>query len=375
MLRTISIKLATTNEHTDKLGQLQKAFNRACNTIVLISMKNRCWNQVDLHKLSYYTIRNETAKENSKLGSQMVCNAIKAVCNTYKALKISKKTPMPHIAFRSDASVHFDKRTYSFRNNNLYLYTLAGRVSLPMTLGDFQQDYLLKGNPREAELIHKRGVWFFNLILEFPEIELSLQSKKILGVDLGENNLAATSSGKLLGGKRLRHERDSALALRGKLQSNGSKSSKQLLKKISGKEARHVKHINHCISKQIIDEAITSGCDTIAMESLTNIRLRIKAGKRVRSRLHRWSWAQLQKFIEYKGKAAGLKIIFVNPAYTSQMCSDCGAIGTRNKHRFLCKICGIQRHSDLNASRNIRRIAASADAAMGTIGYPKVATA
>ena len=81
-----------------------------------------------------------------------------------------------------------------------------------------------------------------------------------------------------------------------RLQANGTKSSKQFLVKVSGKENRHVKHVNHEISKAIIQEALASGCDTIAMEDLTNIRKRIKARKRVRSRLHRWAWAHCCDF-------------------------------------------------------------------------------
>ncbi len=82
---------------------------------------------------------------------------------------------------------------------------------------------------------------------------------------------------------------------------------------------------------------------------------------------------QEKGFILYKAQAAGLKVVFVNSAYTSQLCSDCGSKGIRAKHRFICKKCGIQRHSDLNASRNIRRIAVSADAATGTVSCPYVA--
>jgi hypothetical protein len=40
-----------------------------------------------------------------------------------------------------------------------------------------------------------------------------ISSDKVLGVDLGKNILAATSSGKLFGGGKLRYERDRALAL------------------------------------------------------------------------------------------------------------------------------------------------------------------
>jgi putative transposase len=368
MLRTISIKLNTTYEQKTSLLQLQKQFNDACNSIVPIAIENRCWNRVALHHLTYYKVR-----ETTELGSQMVCNAIKTVCESFKVLKIKKTDSIPTINFKPHSSIHFDKRTYSLRKDTLSLYTLGGRIVIPMILGEFQQQYLDRGVPKEAELICKNNTWFFNLVLELSMVD-SILSENILGVDLGENNLAALSSGRLFGGGQLRHERDRALALRSRLQSNGSKSAKQLLKKISGKEARHMTQVNHEISKMIVREALDTDCGTIAMEDLTNIRKRIKANKRVRSRLHRWAWAQLQLFVEYKATAVGLKILFVNPAYTSQMCADCEQIGTRNKHRLICKICGIQRHSDLNASLNIRRIALSADNATGAVSRPHVAT-
>ncbi len=194
---------------------------------------------------------------------------------------------------------------------------------------------------------------------------------KVLAVDLGENNLATTSEGKIFKGLQLRHERDKYVALRSRLLFNGSPSAMQRLRGISGKEALHVKHVNHVISKEIVETAAALGCDTIAMEDLTNIRKRIKAGKRVRFRLHSWPWAQLQAFIEYKARAKGINVVYVNPAYTSKTYADCGAIGSRSKHRFTCKICGIRRHSDLNASQNIRRIAMSAGVATGTVNYPQ----
>ncbi len=41
--------------------------------------------------------------------------------------------------------------------------------------------------------------------------------------------------------------------------------------------------------------------------------------------------------------------------------------------RLVCKNCGIQRHSDLNARRNICRIALSANTATGSVNLPDVA--
>ena len=96
-----------------------------------------------------------------------------------------------------------------------------------------------------------------------------------MGVDAGENNLAAHSLGRVFGGERLRDKRDRYLALRRRLQSNGSQSAKQKLRQVSGKEMRRVKHINHETSKAIVQAAIDAGIAKITMEDLTHIRERI----------------------------------------------------------------------------------------------------
>src|SRR5579885_3592151 len=126
-----------------------------------------------------------------------------------------------------------------------------------------------------------------------------------MAVDFGENNLAATSTGKVFGGGMLRFARDQYLALRGRIQSNGTQKSKQLLRKVSGREKRHVRHVNHEVSKKIIEEALQNDVGTIVMEELTNIRRRIQGGKRIRSRLHRWAFNQMRTFVEYKVQACG----------------------------------------------------------------------
>ena len=83
-----------------------------------------------------------------------------------------------------------------------------------MIMGDYQRDRLKQGVPREAELINKKGIWFFHLILELPDVlpiallHTSKAYDKILGVDLGENVLAALSSGKFFGGGTICHKRD-----------------------------------------------------------------------------------------------------------------------------------------------------------------------
>ncbi|MEV6841695.1 transposase, partial [Streptomyces sp. NPDC051133] len=48
--------------------------------------------------------------------------------------------------------------------------------------------------------------------------------------------------------------------------------------------------------------------------------------------------------------------VFVDPAYTSQTCAECGHVDKRNRvgqGLFICPRCGVVAHADRNASRNI----------------------
>jgi IS605 OrfB family transposase len=369
MMRTASIRLSASPQQDAALRALQHAYADACNRLVPIVREKRVWNRVALHNLAYSMLR-----QNTPLGSQMCCNAIFSVCKAYKAQKalgrIRKDRPVPEIRL-DRASVHFDKRTYTIKDETVSLYTLDGRITVPMRLGEHQRRILESGQAKEAELVFRKDRWFLNLVVESGDAD-SVTSGPVVGVDVGENNLAAISLGKVFGGGRLRHERDRYLALRRRLQSNGSQSAKQKLRQVSGKEARRVKHINHETSKAIVAAAVAAGARKIVLEDLTHIRARIKAGKRMRARLHRWAWRQLQTFVEYKAKACGIAVEYVEPAYTSQTCSSCGGLGQRSKHRFECHHCGLRAHSDLNASRNLARIGSGAPLPRAVVNTPNV---
>lgn len=363
---TVSIKCKTTKAQDQILQTLRNTYMDVCNAIVPSVVSHRCWNRVALHHLVYHQIRKQFP-----LGSQMVCNALFAVCKAYKNKALTKDEEIPTIQFRKHRSIHFDKRTYKMKGTTLSLYTLEGRIQVEMKIGSFQQNYLSQGVFKEAELVCRKGIWYFNLVLDIPDAPLS-PNQKILGVDLGENVIAAISSGDIMDGGKIRYERDQFLAKRRRLQSNGSQSAKQLLKKISGKEARRMKQMNHQVSKKIVQEAMRQQAGVIVLEDLKNIRSRIKARKRVRTRLHRWSYFQLQTQVEYKALQKGLRVIYVNPAYSSQTCSHCGQLGVRLGNTFTCS-CGNQQHSDLNASRNLCRFAMSLDTATCAVNRTQVA--
>jgi IS605 OrfB family transposase len=361
--RTIAIKLSVLDLQSEAFCELQELFTAACNQVAAAALLEKERNRIRLHHLCYRSLRESLPQ----LGAQMCCTAIAKTSNALKAQKHPKL-----LLFKNGCSIHFDKRTYSLKNGILSLFTLRGRIRIPLEISAFHKGFLDFGTPKEAELVRRGKRWFFHLVLDLPDV-LPIETGNAMGVDLGENVLAATSTGKLFGGGPLRAHRDQFLGTRKRLQSNGSQSAKRRLRKISGREKRSVKHVNHCISKEIVQEAHRNGCSTIVMEDLKNIRERIRAGKKVRSRLHRWSFDQLRQFVEYKAAAQGIHVVYVNPAYTSKTCSCCVSLGVRLKHRFSCSNCGSLQHSDLNASRNILRLGRSADRSTGDVNRRHIA--
>ena len=137
--------------------------------------------------------------------------------------------------------------------------------------------------------------------------------------------------------------------------------AKRLLKKRSGRERRHARDVNHCISKALVSTAKDTDRG-IALENLTHIRSRITVeGKRQRRVLHSWAFFQLRAFIAYKAALAGVPVVYVTPAYTSQTCSHCGHCERANRRtqaKFLCVVCGFSAHADLNAACTIAHRAA-----------------
>ena len=124
-------------------------------------------------------------------------------------------------------------------------------------------------------------------------------------------------------------------------------------KKIKHKEKRKVKDLNHKISRELVNIAAQQGCG-IKMERLSDIRTTAAQSQSSRAPLHSRSFFELQQFIEYKAKLLGVPVAYVDPAYTSQQCSRCGRLGSRNGKDFRCA-CGHVDHADANASFNIAR--------------------
>jgi IS605 OrfB family transposase len=241
--------------------------------------------------------------------------------------------------------------TFNTEGKYVSLWTGEKRLKIPYLCSDEQAERL-RSQKGETDLVYVSGNFYLYCTYEIAPAELA-GYQQILGVDLGINNIAATSDGVIYSGKKLSTVRGRFLKLREKLQKKHSKSAVRLLKKRKRKESNFVRDTNHVISKAIVRKA-KGTCSAIALENLKGIRRTGTVRHECRHGLHTWSFFQLKQFITYKAELAGVAVIGVNPAYTSQRCFACGKVRKANRRGpvYKCK-CGYENNSDVNGALNI----------------------
>jgi IS605 OrfB family transposase len=358
MKQTVLVKLAPTPEQYGALLRTLQAFNAACNAVAEVAYAHRLANKIELQKLVYYDIRQQFG-----LSAQM---AIRAIAKTAEAYQRDKRIKP---SFRPHGAMVYDERICSFPTiDRVSLLTLDGRIELPFRFGAYAEGMLARKRG-QADLLYRSGRFYLAVTVDAPQPPPD-EVSDYLGVDLGIIMLAATSDGEFLNrstGPKHAHTNEVRARfsrLRQKLQKRGTKSSKRLLKKRSRRESRFIKDVNHCISKAIVQTAQGTRRG-IALEDLQGIRERAgkNGSKRRRRVLHSWAFAQLRAFIAYKAALAGVLVVYVDPASTSQTCSRCGhreRANRKSQAMFSCQNprCGFSAHADLNAAVNIGRRAA-----------------
>ncbi|WP_394325671.1 RNA-guided endonuclease InsQ/TnpB family protein [Thermococcus celericrescens] len=199
-----------------------------------------------------------------------------------------------------------------------------------------------------------KGV-FINVVFS-KEVEIR-EPEAFVGVDLNENNVTLSlPNGEFV--QIITHEREIRAGYflkRRKIQKKirAGKRRRELLEKYGERERNRLNDLYHKLTNKIVELAEKYG--GIALEDLTEIRDSIRYSAEVNGRLHRWSFRKLQSIIEYKAKLKGIRVVFVNPAYTSSLCPVCGGKLSPNGDRVLkCSNCGFEADRDVIGSWNVR---------------------
>ena len=361
LTRTICIKLDI-NGHDAVLQETQKHFNEAASWIASV-----CWDEgITNTNTAHHRVYGET-RSRFGLGAQLaVCSRAKAV-EAVKAARTQEKERKPYQKpitcpqFGPRGSVRYDARTYRLMSlDRVSLGTMQGRVICRLILGKRQHDMLIDPawTNGSADLVWRKGTYYLHITQSADRPQIA-ETSETIGIDLGIVNLATDSEGQTFTGAKVHEVRQRYHQRRQELQRVGTRSAKRRLKKLSGREKRFQKDINHKISKTLVRKAVVSR-KALALEDLTGIRERTTVRRENRYERHSWAFYQLRMYIAYKAAWASVDVRFVDPRNTSRTCSECGHCTKANRQSqasFQCKQCGFCCNADLNAAINISRAA------------------
>lgn len=356
--RTLVLPLDISPEQYGIFEGLADSYNRMWGSLVSWCDSNRSVNRTRMQKDNYARLR----AEYPELPSQFVCIAMRDAAGAVRSWNSNHPKRRWNLkASRRKKTINYDLRVMSLRGNLLSLSVTHGekrqRILLPDIPEWFDRRYperklnaaklVLDPDGRNASVM---------LVYRLPQ-STPIEHGDVLGVDLGQHSLTMDSRGGETSYSRMQGIRRRYTHNRKTLQEKGTRSARRRLKAMRHREERFIRDVNHRASKRL---ANTPNVSVIAFEDLAYIRRQArkgtKTGRRRRNMLNQWPFAQLQEFTAYKAARNGVRILMVDPAYTSQKCNRCGYVDARNRNhaRFDCLRCGHSDNADHNAALNIR---------------------
>lgn len=305
------------------------------------ALKNQCIQDAKSIVKKYNKNCREASAKNSKLAKQKSTFTIKE----------------PSIPVLKKPCCYINNQNYKIKDDHIEFPALIDgkvkRIAVRTSMTDRQKLILSDAKLGILRIVYKGKKIVAQIVYEAKEQQY-LEEGNIMGVDLGIKCPAVSyiSDGhiKFYGnGRKNKYMRRHYKYLR----QNYSKAKNiDAVKRINNKEQRIMKDIDHKLSREIIETAISHNVKIIKLERLANIRPTTRKSRKNNHSLHTWSFYRLAQFIEYKARLAGIKVEYVNPAYTSQTCPVCGHVHHANDRNYTCK-CGFRIHRDILGAMNI----------------------
>lgn len=372
---TCKMKLVLNNDQYEQLMNLSLAYKEAMNFAFLTNFEEKTTNIKKLHAMLYHQVR-----ACFNLPAQLAINVHRDCGSTYKTWwaqvkeakrrgqtkRLAKMFKKP-IKRKSLAVSYTLNRTFSINADRLTvsLTSLTGRIkNIPITGWNRHYEYLRTGRVGDPKLIFNSSKKEFYLLIPVTLPIEKKQQKEIVGLDVGERHIGAIASSKgikqiidlpdtVKDAKRRYHRQ------RSQLMSKGTRSSRNKLRIIKGREKRFVSDVLHSITKSLVSQYPEAH---IFVEDLVQIRSN-RITYRGKNKEHRrvaeqWPFAEFQSKLGYKSlHHNGIEIEKVDPHYTSQRCPVCGNTTPDNRpnhgEAFLCTNCQYTEHADIVGAINI----------------------
>ena len=194
-----------------------------------------------------------------------------------------------------------------------------------------------------------RGNWFLNIVVDIQVSDQARQPLRGVGIDLGLKDFAVLSNGEKIAAQNIYRDLQQALA---KAQRAGKK---RRVSAIHAKIANRRNEFHHKLSHRIVrqfDYIAVGNVNAAGLAKTNMAKSVLDAG-----------WSSFRKKLAYKAVKHGAWFEEVNESFTTQVCSNCGALpDSRPKgiadlgiREWQCSDCGCVHDRDTNAAQNILR--------------------
>ena len=291
---------------------------------------------------------------NSKAAQQTVNRIYRAISGL--STKSKQEEKVGRLRYRNVfTSIEYNQSGFKIKNEEVYLHGI-GNIPITKhreTSGD------IKGVTIKRS---QTGEWSISIISEInTETKIPIEDihdDKVVGIDVNVENLFADTEGRKLESlyeflkpemKRVQKEQRN-LSRKQEGSNNWQKQKRQLAQAYQDLVNKR-DDILHKLSNWYVENY-----DLIALEDVDSKELSENGrglGKYIRSQ----AWSRFAEFLEYKALQAGVRVEQVDPAYTSQDCSNPACDNREKKsldeRRHKCPDCGFEADRDVNAAWNV----------------------
>lgn len=230
-------------------------------------------------------------------------------------------------------------------------------VYIPVSLNDYFND---RGgvSTQMVQITKDRDDIRVRLVKEIPVKDY--EGCGVVSLDFGMNVLLTTDRGDLFGRsfyQKVKEYAEKIDTLERNLKRQGikpkqSKRYQSLQHRLASYVKGEVRRIlNRIISLYKPDTIVVENLKSFLRDVINNFP---KSVKRI---LNRFGLREIRKKLGELEEEYGIKVIRINPAYSSQSCSNCGYVDEDNRRTrddFECLCCGSRLHADVNGARNLR---------------------
>lgn len=363
----------TLQETLERLRELYNAALQERKDAYRLQKKSITYNQQANQLPDIKEIRPEYKDIHSQVLQDTLRRVDKAMQAFFRRVKNGEKAGYPRFkSYNRFDSFTYPQAGFSLTHDNRVYLSKIGPIKIKLHRP-------IEGNSKTATIKKEGDQWYIVFSCEVTDTQPLPQNNEVVGLDLGVTHFATLSTGDTI--ENPRHFRRSQKQLeriqqrlaRCKRGSHRRARVKKQLAKTHRKIKNQRKDFLHKESRKLVN-----AYGAIVFEKLqpANMTHRPKPkrddktgeylpnGAAAKAGLNKSildaGWYQFQHYCLYKAESAGRDVVLVNPNYTSQLCSGCGALVKKDlAERWHSCQCGTELDRDHNAAINILRLGSS----------------